>query len=107
VFGYGPDGERAWSHAVDGFATELGVDGDTVVVPAAQHFRVRDSSEHGLEVFDIEDGRVHSIGTAGVVTAVDCERDQTVAIEEPVVYHDEGTEHGSYRLHTAFGGRER
>jgi len=33
-----------------------------------------------------------------VITAVDRGDNVTVAIEEPVVYHDEGRRYGSYRL---------
>jgi hypothetical protein len=61
---------------------------------------VRDASDHGFSVFDVADGHVGTVGVDGVVTAVDADTDTTAAVEEPVVYHDEGTEHGAYRLHT-------
>ncbi|ELZ33914.1 Tup1 like transcriptional repressor [Halogeometricum pallidum JCM 14848] len=106
VFGYSSDGERRWSAPTGGFAAELGADGDAVVVPGAQHFRVRDASSHGFSVFDRDDGLVTRFETDGVVTAVSRESGVTAAVEEPVVYHDDGTERGSYRLHVT-GSDER
>jgi outer membrane protein assembly factor BamB len=100
AFGYTHDGAVAWTESVGGFASELGTTDETVVVPSAQHFRVRDAGDHGFSVFDVADGHVETVGIDGVVTAVDADADTTAAVEEPVVYHDEGTEHGAYRLHT-------
>ncbi|WP_435101255.1 PQQ-binding-like beta-propeller repeat protein [Halarchaeum sp. P4] len=98
AFGYAPDGERAWTASVGGFAGELGTDGRRVAVPGAQHFRTRDADVHGLRVFDATSGPVGSVTTDGVVTAAALDDDLVVAVEEPVVYHDEGEERGSYRL---------
>lgn len=106
VFGYSSDGERRWAAPTGGFVGEFCDDGDAVVVPCAQHFRVRDASSHGFSVFDRDDGLVAKLETDGVVTAVDRESGVTVAVEEPVVYHDDGTERGSYRLHVT-GSDER
>lgn len=99
IAGYTPEGKRAWSVSVGGFAGEIGVDGESVAVPSAQQFRARDPGVHGLHVFDICDGHHRSVDTEGIVTAVGREKNTIVAVEEPVVYHDEGTTHGAYRLH--------
>lgn len=109
AFGYDTDGTRRWTTDLGGFATDLGADGDTVVVPIAQHFRRRNADVHGLRTFDVADGpagsNVHGrVATDGVVTAVDIDGGTDgelaiAAIEEPVVYHDDGTERGAYRLH--------
>ncbi|GAB3704889.1 transcriptional regulator [Halorubrum pallidum] len=99
ALGYTPDGERAWTASVGGFAGELGVDGGRVAVPGAQHFRTREADVHGLRLFDAATGPETSLETDGVVTAVALDGDAFAAVEEPVVYHDEGTERGTYRLH--------
>jgi outer membrane protein assembly factor BamB len=98
AFGYSPEGERVWTAPVGGFASELGVDGDRVAVPGAQHFRTRDAEVHGLRTFDIETGPEITLETDGIVTTVALDAESVVAVEEPVVYHDEGKERGSYRL---------
>ncbi|WP_435197348.1 PQQ-binding-like beta-propeller repeat protein [Natronomonas sp. EA1] len=98
AFGYTPDGERAWTTSVGGFAGELGADGGRVAVPGAQHFRTREAAVHGLRVFDAPTGPETSRETDGIVTAVALDGDAVAAVEEPVVYHDEGTERGRYRL---------
>jgi len=93
------DGERRWSAAVGGFASGLGTDGSLLAVPGAQHFRDRDADAHALRAFDVEDGHLDTFETAGIVTAAAVDGDTTVAVEEPVVYHDEGRKRGAYRLH--------
>lgn len=98
VFGVAADGERVWSDSVGGFASEIGVDGTHVAVPAAQHFRTRDPDGHGLRVFDVRSGCSSEIETRGIVTAAALDGDTIAAVEEPVVYHDEGECHGAYRL---------
>jgi hypothetical protein len=98
AFGYTPDGERGWSAPVGGFAGGLGVEESRVAVPGAQHFRTRDADVHGLHLFDMETGPETCLETAGVVTAVALDGAGFAAVEEPVVYHDEGTERGEYRL---------
>jgi len=98
AFGYTPAGERAWSASVGGFAGEVGTDGNRVAVPGAQHFRARDADRHGLRVFDATTGSQGTIDTAGVVTAADLDGETVGAVEEPVVYHDDGVERGAYRL---------
>ncbi|MBO4248570.1 PQQ-binding-like beta-propeller repeat protein [Halomicrobium sp. IBSBa] len=98
AFGYGPDGQRRWSADVGGFAGEIAVTDRHVVVPGAQHFRTRDVDCHGLRVLSARDGPVASRETDGIVTAVAVDGDRVVAVEEPVVYHDDGTERGAYRL---------
>jgi outer membrane protein assembly factor BamB len=98
VFGYGPDGERRWTATHGGFAGEVAADRDRVVVPAAQAFRVRDAEAHGCFVADLADGPLAEWSVEGVPTAVAADGETVATVEEPVVYHDEGVEHGAYRL---------
>jgi outer membrane protein assembly factor BamB len=98
AFGYTSDGERGWSASVGGFAGELGIEGSQIAVPGAQHFRTRDADVHGLHLFDAGTGPEGGLETDGVVTAVALDGETFAAVEEPVVYHDEGTERGAYRL---------
>jgi len=99
VIGVSLDGERRWTGDVGGFASGLGGDGALLAVPGAQHFRDRDAGSHGLGLFDTEGGHRRTVGTDGIVTAAAVDSDTVVAVEEPVVYHDEGRERGAYRLH--------
>ncbi|MFB6296966.1 MAG: PQQ-binding-like beta-propeller repeat protein [Salinirussus sp.] len=98
AFGCAPDGDPVWTAPVGGFANELGTDGERVAVPGAQHFRTRDSGVHGLALFGTAGGPRASRETDGIVTAVGLDARSFAAVEEPVVYHDEGTERGEYRL---------
>jgi len=93
------EGEKRWSSPVGGFASGLGTDGDLFAVPGAQHFRDRDAEHHGLRLLDVAAGHVDTVDTPGIVTAASVSGETAVAIEEPVVYHDEGVERGAYRLH--------
>lgn len=93
------DGDRRWSSSVGGFASGLDADGSVLAIPGAQHFRDRDADAHGLRLFDVESGHLRTVETDGVVTAAAVDGDCVVAVEEPVVYHDEGRERGAYRLH--------
>ena len=93
------DGERRWSASVGGFASALGTDGDVLAIPGAQHFRDREAEVHALRLFNVENGRVGTVDAEGVVTAAAIDDGTAVAVEEPVVYHDEGVERGAYRLH--------
>lgn len=97
--GYALDGERRFEESVGGFVTDLGTDGDRLLAPRAQNFRTRDPATHGGTVLDVETGTIGSFETEGVLTAAAIDGETVAAIEEPVVYHDEGTRHGSYRLH--------
>jgi outer membrane protein assembly factor BamB len=99
VFGLTPDGETRWRAPVDGFATGIGTDAGRVAVPAAQHFRDRDASDHGLGVFELQDGELATIETRGVVTTAAVDGPLVAAVEEPVAYHDEEQVRGDYRLH--------
>ncbi|UPM42815.1 outer membrane protein assembly factor BamB family protein [Halocatena salina] len=96
--GVSPEGIREWSTSVGGFAAELATAADTVVVPSAQQFRTRDPGVHGLSAFDVATGTITSHQTAGIATAVALEGETVAAVEEPVVYHDEGRRRGAYRL---------
>jgi len=98
AFGYSADGERRGTADVGGFAGGLGVAGDRVAVPGAQHFRTRDADVHGVRTVDVRTGAEAAVETDGVVTAVALDGDGMAAVEEPVVYHDDGTERGAYRL---------
>lgn len=97
--GVSPDGDRRWDAPVGGFASGLGTDGSLLAVPGAQNFRDRDADDHALRLFDVVDGPVDTLDTDGVVTAAAVSNGTAVAVEEPVVYHDEGHERGAYRLH--------
>jgi outer membrane protein assembly factor BamB len=97
------DGVEAWSAPVGGFATGLGADGSRVAVPSAQHFRDRDAATHAIRTFDIADGPAGTWTADGIVTCAARRGDRLAAVEEPVVYHDEGVEHGSYRLRLFVG----
>jgi outer membrane protein assembly factor BamB len=98
ALGYTPDGECVWTASVGGFASELGVGGDLVAVPGAQHFRTRNAEVHGLRIFSSETGPETALETDGIVTAVALDGGSFAAVEEPVVYHDEGENRGTYRL---------
>ena len=97
--GVSPDGRRRWTTAVGGFASALGTAGDTVAVPAAQHFRERDPATHGCRVFGVEDGPRETLDTEGVATAAAVADGVVAVVEEPVAYHDDGETRGAYRLH--------
>ncbi|WP_246986743.1 outer membrane protein assembly factor BamB family protein [Halorientalis marina] len=97
--GVAPDGTRRWAAEIGGFAHGIAADGSRIAVPVAQHFRDRDPSGHALRVFAVADGRQHTVDAAGVVTAAALDSATAASVEEPVVYHDEGVEHGAYRLH--------
>ena len=97
--GYAPDGDHRFTSGIGGFAPELAATGRRVIVPAAQRFRVRDPTAHGLRVVDVADGPRRRGDTEGIVTAV-AAGDDAVAVEEPVRYHDDGVERGAYRLHS-------
>ena len=102
--GVSPDGDRRWGAPVGGFASGLGTDGPLLAVPGAQNFRDRDADDHALRLFDVADGPVGTLDTDGVVTAAAVSDRIAVAVEEPVVYHDEGRERGAYRLHKTTTG---
>lgn len=99
AFGFTPDGERSWSASVGGFATEVAADGNLAAVPTGQQFRTRDPSVHGVRTLDVRDGVRNVVETEGIATAVAIDEGTLAAVEEPVVYHDEGVERGAYRLH--------
>ncbi|MEF8871237.1 MAG: PQQ-binding-like beta-propeller repeat protein [Haloarculaceae archaeon] len=101
AIGYTAAGERRWEASVEGFASGLGTAGNSVAVPSAQNFRRRDPDTHGCRVFDVREGVTETLDTAGVVTAAATDGETVAAIEEPVVYHDDGENRGAYRLWTA------
>ena len=75
------------------------LDSDRLAAPRAQNFRTRDPTAHGLDVFAIEGGRRDEFSAEGILTAAALANETVVVIEEPVIYHDEGTRRGRYRLH--------
>jgi outer membrane protein assembly factor BamB len=99
AFGYALDGERRWSEPVGGFVPGIDADGGRIAVPSGQNFRTRDVGTHGFSVLDVRTGLVETVSTKGIVTAAAVDGRTVAAIEEPVVYHDEGVQRGSYRLH--------
>lgn len=99
AIGISPGGDVSWEASVGGFASGIATYDSRLAVPGAQNFRDRDPDDHGLCVLDVEDGVTDAVSTDGVPTAAALD-DETVAwVEEPIVYHDEGTERGAYRLH--------
>lgn len=99
AIGFDSGGTLAWEHRVGGFASGIGVAGDRVAVPSAQAFRERDPSTHACRLFDVRSGPAGTLDTDGIVTAAALDDGTLAAIEEPVVYHDEGTVRGEYLLH--------
>ncbi|EMA00615.1 Outer membrane protein assembly factor BamB, contains PQQ-like beta-propeller repeat [Haloarcula vallismortis] len=99
AIGVSTDGDHRWDAPVGGFASGLGTDGSLLAVPGAQNFRDRDADDHALRLFDVVDGPIDTLDADGVVTAAAVSDGTAVAVEEPVVYHDEGRERGAYRLH--------
>jgi outer membrane protein assembly factor BamB len=91
-------GSERWAAPVGGFATGLGAAGSRVVVPSAQHFRDRDAATHAVRTFGLADGPAAVAETDGIVACAASADGRIAAVEESVVYHDEGVEHGAYRL---------
>ncbi|SDJ92608.1 outer membrane protein assembly factor BamB family protein [Natronorubrum texcoconense] len=98
---YDVDGELRWDDEVRGFVHGLDDDGDTVVAPCAQSFRVRDPETHAVRWFDRESGLIGIERLEGIATAAAAADGTLAAIEEPVEYHDEGQTRGEYALHVA------
>ncbi|SIR74230.1 outer membrane protein assembly factor BamB family protein [Natronorubrum thiooxidans] len=92
------DGGLLWDEQVRGFVHGLATDGDTLVTPCAQNFRVRDPETHAVRWFDLESGPTGVEPLEGVATAAAVDGETIAAIEEPVAYHDEGNRRGEYAL---------
>ena len=92
------DGGLLWDAQVRGFVHGLATDGDTLVTPCAQNFRVRDPETHAVRWFDLESGPHGTERLEGVATAAAVDGETIAAIEEPVEYHDEGDRRGEYAL---------
>ena len=99
ALGFDADGSERFSLPVSGFASNVGTDGNRLAVPAAQNFRKRDPDDHACLLLDVRNGEIARRETDGVVTAAAVDGKTVVAVEEPVVYHDDGTERGAYRVH--------
>lgn len=93
------DGEACWDADLGGFVHGLVADGDRLVVPSAQHFRVRDPDTHAISTFDLETGGGDRFDLEGAPTAVALEDGAVAAIQEPVAYHDREETLGEYALH--------
>jgi len=93
------DGRELWDGDLGGFVNGLATHGDQLVVPCAQNFRVRDAATHALRRFDLATGETGQYSVDGIATAAAVDGDTIALVEEPIVYHDEGEERGSYRLH--------
>ena len=92
------DGDLVWDDTVRGFVHGLATDGDRLVTPCAQNFRVRDPDTHAVRWFDLESGADGCERIDGIATAAAVADDTIAAIEEPVAYHDEGETRGRYAL---------
>jgi outer membrane protein assembly factor BamB len=99
AIGVTASGERRWTADIAGFASGLGTAGDTVAVPAAQHFRERDPATHGCQVLSVGAGPRRALETPGIASAAAADSGGVAVVEEPVVYHDEGDRRGTYKLH--------
>jgi hypothetical protein len=93
------DGAERWDGDLGGFVHGTAVDGNRIVVPCAQNFRTRDSSTHALRKFDLAGGSGGVTTVEGIATAAAVDGGAVAMVEEPIVYHDEGEERGSYALH--------
>ena len=93
------DGTALWDGDLAGFVHGVGTDGDRLAVPSAQNFRERDPAGHALRRFDLSRGGVAVEGFAGIPTAAAIDDGRVAIVEEPIIYHDEGVEHGAYRVH--------
>ncbi|WP_408959179.1 PQQ-binding-like beta-propeller repeat protein [Natrinema sp. 74] len=93
------DGELLWDDEVRGFVHGLAADGDRLVAPCAQNFRVRDPDTHTVRRFDLASGAASRERVDGIATAAAAGHSTVAAIEEPVQYHDEGRTRGQYALH--------
>jgi len=92
-------GDLLWDADTGGFVHSVGLDGDQLVVPSAQNFRVRNPETHGVRTFELSSGAEGRHSLEGIATAAAIDGDTVAAIEEPVEYHDEGLTRGSYALH--------
>jgi outer membrane protein assembly factor BamB len=93
------DGSELWDAALGGFVHGTAVDGTRIVVPCAQNFRTRDPATHALREFTLAGGSAGERTVEGIATAAAVDGDSVALVEEPIVYHDEGEERGSYALH--------
>ena len=93
-------GEFQWKYHHGGFARKIATGGSLVAVPSAQQFRIRTADTHQIHLLDITTGASGSVSVAGIPAALDFDGRALAAIEEPIEYHDEGIEHGTYQLLT-------
>ncbi|AEH37546.1 outer membrane protein assembly factor BamB family protein [Halopiger xanaduensis] len=87
-----------WDDAVRGFVHGLAAEGDRLVAPCAQNFRVRDPETHAVRRYDLESGAATVERLPGIATAAATDDETLAAIEEPVEYHDEDETRGEYAL---------
>ncbi|MGQ3412358.1 outer membrane protein assembly factor BamB family protein [Natrinema sp. LN54] len=98
VAAFDADGDLLWDDAVRGFVHGLAADGERLIAPCAQNFRVRDPDTHAVRWFDLESGDGGCERLEGIATAAAVENGTVAAVEEPVEYHDEGETRGEYAL---------
>ncbi|WP_222919458.1 PQQ-binding-like beta-propeller repeat protein [Natrinema sp. SYSU A 869] len=98
VAAFDADGTLSWDDEVRGFVHGLATDGDRLVAPCAQNFRVRDPDTHAVRWFDLESGAGGLECLNGIATAAAVADGTVAAIEEPVAYHDNGETRGEYAL---------
>ncbi|AGB39945.1 outer membrane protein assembly factor BamB family protein [Natronococcus occultus] len=98
IAAFDADGDSLWDASVRGFVHELATEGDAIVAPCAQNFRVRDPRTHALRRFDLAAGEDGQHRIDGIVTAAAVDDDLIAEIEAPVEYHDEGRRHGEYAV---------
>lgn len=98
VAAFDGDGDLLWDDEVRGFVHGLAADGEQLVAPCAQNFRVRDPDTHAVRWFDLESGNGGLERFDGIATAAAVANGTVAAVEEPVEYHDEDETRGEYAL---------
>ncbi len=93
------DGTEQWDATLGGFVHGVAAEDDRIVVPCAQNFRVRNPADHALQWFLLNAGDHGSRSFEGIPTAAAVDGGTVVTVEEPIVYHDDGTERGRYAIH--------
>ncbi|ERH01565.1 MAG: hypothetical protein J07HN6_01119, partial [Halonotius sp. J07HN6] len=99
IVGLNATGDELWDADLGGFVHGVATAEGRLVVPCAQNFRVRDPATHALRTFDLGSGDTSTHSFAGIPTAAAVDSEGVAAVEEPIVYHDEGEERGRYLIH--------
>ncbi|ERH05700.1 MAG: hypothetical protein J07HN4v3_01304 [Halonotius sp. J07HN4] len=104
IVGLDATGDELWDADLGGFVHGVATAESRLVVPCAQNFRVRDPATHALRTFDLAGGETVTHSFEGIPTAAAVDNDGVTTVTEPIVYHDEGNERGSYAVHIGSGG---